>query len=167
MKTLQQQLGNYGLYHRSKRNVLTHLLGIPLIVFAVLCLLARIQIPLGGLVIDGGQLIVFVSVVYYLMLSVSLGLIMAVLLTILLVGAQPIAAMGFTPWLTISVGLFVFGWILQFAGHYFEGKKPAFIDDISGLIIGPLYVTAELLFMLGCYKKLEQQVTDIAGPTKP
>ena len=74
MKTLQQQLGTYGLYHRSKRNVLTHFFGIPLIVFAVLCLLARIQIPIGSLLIDGAQLFVFASVVYYLMLSVSLGL---------------------------------------------------------------------------------------------
>ena len=48
MKTLQQQLGQYGLYHRSKRNVLTHFFGIPLIVFAALCLLARVEIPIGS-----------------------------------------------------------------------------------------------------------------------
>jgi uncharacterized membrane protein YGL010W len=166
MKTLQQQLGNYGLYHRSKRNIATHLLGIPLIVFALLCLAARIQIPIGGGDIDGGQVLVFVSVVYYLMLSVSLGLLMALLLTLLVVAAQPIAAMAVTPWLIISVGLFVFGWILQFIGHYFEGKKPAFVDDITGLIIGPLFVTVECLFFLGLYKELEQQVNAIAGPSK-
>ncbi|MBB1355618.1 Mpo1-like protein, partial [Pseudoalteromonas sp. SR45-5] len=93
MKTLQQQLGKYGLYHRSKRNVLTHFIGIPLIVFAALCLLARIQIPLGSVVIDGAQLFVLASVVYYFMLSFSLGFIMAVIFTLLLVAAQPIAAM--------------------------------------------------------------------------
>jgi uncharacterized membrane protein YGL010W len=82
------------------------------------------------------------------------------------VAAQPIAAMPFTSWLTIGVGVFVFGWVLQFIGHYFEGKKPAFVDDLVGLIIGPLYVTAELLFLMGFYKNLEQQVNEIAGPTK-
>ena len=152
MKTLQQQLGTYGLYHRSKRNVLTHFFGIPLIVFAVLCLLARIQIPIGSLLIDGAQLFVFASVVYYLMLSVSLGLIMGVLFTLLLLAAQPIAAMAFWPWLSIGVGVFVFGWVLQFIGHYYEGKKPAFVDDLIGLIIGPLYVTVEFLFLMGLYK---------------
>ena len=166
MQTLQQQLGKYGLYHRSKRNVLTHFLGIPLIVFAVLCLLARIQLPLGSLIIDGAQLFVFASVVYYLMLSVSLGLIMGVLFTLLLLAAQPIAAMAFGPWLSIGVGVFVFGWVLQFIGHYYEGKKPAFVDDLIGLIIGPLYVTVELLFLMGFYKQLENEVNAIAGPTK-
>ena len=62
--------------------------------------------------------------------------------------------------------VFVFGWILQFIGHYFEGKKPAFVDDLVGLIIGPLYVTVELLFLMGFYKDLEHQVNEIAGPTK-
>ncbi|MCK8093968.1 MULTISPECIES: DUF962 domain-containing protein [Pseudoalteromonas] len=166
MKTLQQQLGTYGLYHRSKRNVLTHFFGIPLIVFAVLCLLARIQIPIGSLLIDGAQLFVFASVVYYLMLSVSLGLIMGVLFTLLLLAAQPIAAMAFWPWLSIGVGVFVFGWVLQFIGHYYEGKKPAFVDDLIGLIIGPLYVTVEFLFLMGLYKSLEHEVNAIAGPTK-
>ena len=166
MKTLQQQLGTYGLYHRSKRNVLTHFFGIPLIVFAVLCLLARIQIPIGSLLIDGAQLFVFASVVYYLMLSVSLGLIMGVLFTLLLLAAQPIAAMAFWSWLSIGVGVFVFGWVLQFIGHYYEGKKPAFVDDLIGLIIGPLYVTVEFLFLMGFYKTLEDEVNAIAGPTK-
>jgi uncharacterized membrane protein YGL010W len=166
MKTLQQQLGTYGLYHRSKRNVLTHFFGIPLIVFAVLCLLARIQIPIGSLLIDGAQLFVFASVVYYLMLSVSLGLIMGVLFTLLLLAAQPIAAMAFWSWLSIGVGVFVFGWVLQFIGHYYEGKKPAFVDDLIGLIIGPLYVTVEFLFLMGFYKSLEHEVNAIAGPTK-
>jgi uncharacterized membrane protein YGL010W len=166
MKTLQQQLGTYGLYHRSKRNVLTHFFGIPLIVFAVLCLLARIQIPIGSLLIGGAQLFVFASVVYYLMLSVSLGLIMGVLFTLLLLAAQPIAAMAFWPWLSIGVSVFVFGWVLQFIGHYYEGKKPAFVDDLIGLIIGPLYVTVEFLFLMGLYKSLEHEVNAIAGPTK-
>ena len=166
MKTLQQQLGQYGLYHRSKRNVLTPFFGIPLIVFAALCLLARVEIPLGSFNVDGAQLFVLASVVYYFMLSFSLGLIMGIIFTLLLVAAQPIAAMPFTSWLTIGVGVFVFGWVLQFIGHYFEGKKPAFVDDLVGLIIGPLYVTAELLFIMGFYKNLEQQVNEIAGPTK-
>ncbi|WP_350606060.1 Mpo1-like protein [Pseudoalteromonas sp. MER144-MNA-CIBAN-0113] len=166
MKTLQQQLGQYGLYHRSKRNVLTHFFGIPLIVFAALCLLARVEIPIGSFNVDGAQLFVLASVVYYFMLSFSLGLIMGIIFTVLLVAAQPIAAMPFTYWLTIGVGVFLFGWVLQFIGHYFEGKKPAFVDDLVGLIIGPLYVTAELLFLMGFYKNLEQQVNEIAGPTK-
>lgn len=166
MKTLQQQLGQYGLYHRSKRNVLTHFFGIPLIVFALLCLLARIQFSVGGIGVDGACIAVVASVVYYLMLSVSLGLIMAVAFGLLALAAQPIAAMELIPWLSIGVGVFVLGWVIQFIGHYFEGKKPAFVDDLTGLIIGPLFVVAEGLFLVGLYKKLEGEVNEIAGPIK-
>lgn len=35
-----------------------------------------------------------------------------------------------------SIGLFVFGWILQFIGHYFEGKPPEFMKDYRFLFVG-------------------------------
>ena len=57
-------------------------------------------------------------------------------------------------WLALGLGLFILGWIIQFIGHYFEGKKPAFIDDIMGLAIGPLFVVAELAFLLGLRRAL-------------
>ncbi len=36
----------------------------------------------------------------------------------------------------ISLGLFVLGWILQFIGHYFEGKPPEFMKDYRFLFVG-------------------------------
>ena len=36
----------------------------------------------------------------------------------------------------ISLGLFVAGWILQFVGHYFEGKPPEFFKDYRFLFVG-------------------------------
>ncbi|KPH65014.1 DUF962 domain-containing protein [Pseudoalteromonas sp. NEC-BIFX-2020_002] len=167
MKTLQQQLGNYGLYHRSRRNVITHFFGIPLIIFAVLCLLARIQLPFAEYVISGADIFVLASVIYYLTLSMSLGLIMAAILILMTIAAVPVASLSLNSWLIMSIGTFVFGWVLQFIGHYYEGKKPAFVDDLIGLIIGPLFVLVEALFLLGLYQELEQQISDIAGPTKP
>jgi uncharacterized membrane protein YGL010W len=35
--------------------------------------------------------------------------------------------------------LFVFGWILQFIGHVFEGKPPAFFSNPIHLFVGPLW----------------------------
>ena len=170
MKTLQQQLSNYALYHRSKRNVLTHFIGIPLIVYAIICLFARIDISFVesiNMPITGVHIAAFLAVLYYLMLSISLGLIMAGIFAILIYAALPIAAMTTTYWLVSSIGLFVVGWLFQFIGHHFEGKKPAFVDDIIGLVIGPLFVLVEALFLLGLYKTLEQQIIDSAGPAKP
>ncbi len=35
--------------------------------------------------------------------------------------------------------LFVFGWILQFIGHAFEGKAPSFFSDYRFLLVGPMW----------------------------
>lgn len=36
----------------------------------------------------------------------------------------------------ISLGLFVIGWVLQFIGHYYEGKPPEFLKDYRFLLVG-------------------------------
>lgn len=41
--------------------------------------------------------------------------------------------------LPLAAGLFTVGWGFQFAGHYFEGKKPSFVDDKRSLLIGVLW----------------------------
>ena len=35
-----------------------------------------------------------------------------------------------------SAGLFVVGWIFQFVGHAFEGKRPEFFKDLRFLFVG-------------------------------
>lgn len=43
-------------------------------------------------------------------------------------------------WKRYSVMLFVLAWIVQFAGHYIEGRRPALIDGFMGTIIeAPLF----------------------------
>jgi uncharacterized membrane protein YGL010W len=38
-----------------------------------------------------------------------------------------------------GIGLFVSGWILQFVGHAFEGKPPAFFSNPIYLLVGPVW----------------------------
>jgi uncharacterized membrane protein YGL010W len=46
--------------------------------------------------------------------------------------------------------MFTAGWALQFLGHYvFEKNKPAFYHDAYYLLVGPAWVTAEWLELLG------------------
>ena len=35
-----------------------------------------------------------------------------------------------------ALGLFVVGWVLQFIGHWFEGKPPEFMKDYRFLFVG-------------------------------
>ena len=49
MKSLVDHLGQYAEYHRDRRNIFSHFIGIPLIVVAVAVLLSRPGLPVAGL----------------------------------------------------------------------------------------------------------------------
>jgi len=44
----------------------------------------------------------------------------------------------------IALGLFVVGWILQFVGHAFEGKRPEFFSDWRFLLVGTRWWAAKV-----------------------
>ena len=61
--------------------------------------------------------------------------------------------------------LFLIGWALQFLGHKFEGMKPAFFDDVKQLLVGPLFVCAEIAFAFGARGELRSRIEAHVGPT--
>lgn len=163
MKTITEQLSTYAAYHRDTRNIATHVIGIPMIVAAVAILLSRPAVEVGGVRLSVATLVTVATLVYYFLLDIGFGVIMSALMGAALWLGQWSAAQDSTTWLTLGLGGFVVGWLFQFIGHYFEGRKPAFVDDLSGLIIGPLFVVAELLFLLGLYKGLAADIVRRAG----
>ncbi len=165
MKTLIQQLGQYAEYHRDRRNIASHFVGIPLIVVAVAVLLSRPGLEVFGLWLSPAGLVGLLSALYYFRLDLRYGLVMAVLLWLSLWVGAALAVQGTATWLGAGLGMFVVGWVIQFVGHYYEGRKPAFVDDLIGLIIGPLFVVAELGFLFGMRKDVERAVEERAGPT--
>jgi uncharacterized membrane protein YGL010W len=164
MKTLEQNLAQYAAYHRDSRNILTHFVGIPLIVLAVVVILSRPSYALLGLSISPATWVVFAAIVYYLLLDFRLGIVMGLFLEFCVWVGMALAAQSTAVWLGFGIGLFVIGWGIQFLGHYFEGRKPAFVDDIMGLVIGPLFVLAELAFLVGLRKTLMAQIEATSGP---
>ena len=49
--------------------------------------------------------------------------------------------------------------MFQFIKHMrYERRKPAFVDDIIGLLIGPLFILVELLFGLGLMRELHDAI---------
>ncbi|WP_297911905.1 DUF962 domain-containing protein [Thiomonas sp.] len=158
MKTLRQQLAQYASYHRDPRNVATHFVGIPLIVLALVALLSRPALSLGGFGFTPAWPLALAACAFYLLLDRPLGLAMCVLFALALrVGAWA-AALPTAGWLSVGVGAFIVGWVFQFVGHAWEGRKPAFVDDLVGLLVGPLFVVAEAAFLLGLRKPLRAAV---------
>ena len=167
MKTLLDQLSNYADYHRSERNITTHLIGVPMIVLALMVLLSRPTWVVGELALSPAVFIVVVLLLYYLRLHIAMGLIMSALLVSGLFLSAWVATLDDAIWLATGVGGFLLGWVIQFVGHYFEGRKPAFFDDVMGLAIGPLFVVAEALFKLGLFSELAQEIENRSGPVRP
>ena len=166
MKTLTDHLAQYAAYHRDPRNIATHFIGIPMIVLAVTILLARPGVSLAGLWLSPASLTALAAGLFYLRLDLRFGLLMAALLGLCVWAAAALAQQSTGVWLSAGLGLFVVGWVIQFIGHHYEGRKPAFVDDVMGLVIGPLFVVAEAAFLLGLRREVEQVVVERAGPTE-
>lgn len=166
MKTLIDHLAQYAAYHRDPRNLITHFIGIPMIVLAVAVLLSRPGMNVIGLWLSPVAVVALAATLFYLRLDLRFGVLMGVVLLISVWIGATLAQQGTAVWLSAGLGLFVLGWIIQFVGHYFEGRKPAFVDDLTGLIIGPLFVAAELGFMLGCREPLRDAIEARVGPVQ-
>ena len=165
MSPLVKQLSNYATYHRDQRNIATHFFGVPMIFVAVISFLSRPVFELGGVGVAPVMLVGLLVAIFYLRLELRFGLVMiGAIVGAALIGRQ-LASLSTAAWLISSAALFVVGWVIQFIGHYYEGKKPAFVDDLVGLLVGPVFVTAELGFKLGLRKDLERDIEAIAGPT--
>jgi uncharacterized membrane protein YGL010W len=72
-----------------------------------------------------------------------------------------------------TVVLLVVGWFFQLLGHaVFEGRKPAFMDDLSHTLIGPMFVVAKLMVALGLRRELapilcgQRQVQRFTAPAR-
>jgi uncharacterized membrane protein YGL010W len=167
MNKLTDLLAQYASYHRDRRNILTHLVGIPMIVLSLMVLLARPTLAtVGGLPINPGMVIAALLALYYLKLDLRMGAVMAAVFALGLDVALHTAPLATGAWLAWGLGLFLVGWAIQFLGHYFEGRKPAFVDDIIGLVIGPLFVLAEVAFLLGLRKDVEAAIEQKAGTVR-
>ncbi|MCU4582351.1 DUF962 domain-containing protein [Acinetobacter gyllenbergii] len=158
MTNLERLLSQYAAYHLDRNNIVTHFVGIPLIVFSILCLTARAGVEISGFSITLAMLLIVLSSIYYISLDKLFGILMLILLVLAYPLAVNIAALPMWSWLGASIGIFVVGWVFQFVGHYFEKKKPAFVDDVIGLAIGPLFVLTEFIFLLGFRKPLHQRI---------
>lgn len=166
MKTLEDHLSQYASYHRDPRNIASHFPGILLIVLAVAILLSRPVFTLAGWPLSPALPVAGAVAIFYLRLDRPLGLLMSGLLGLAIWLGVALAVQTTAAWLGWGLGLFLIGWAIQFVGHHYEGRKPAFFDDIAGLAIGPLFIVAELVFLLGGRPALRRVIEERAGPVR-
>ena len=166
MIPIEQNLTQYAAYHRDRRNIATHFVGVPMIVFALVLAQSVVAVPLGPVTLTLAAITSIAACIYYLLLDRALGVTMIVVLFLMNAGASELGARwGTGPTLGWALGLFVVGWAFQFLGHKYEGMKPAFYDDAKQLLIGPLFVACEVFFACGAKPQLRRYIEDRVGPT--
>jgi uncharacterized membrane protein YGL010W len=166
MKSCQENLTQYAAYHRDRRNIATHFVGVPMIVFAIILAFATASFQVGTVTVTVATVVAVGLVAYYLVLDRVLGVAMAIVMFLLCAAASEVSARFSTGGtLGIALAVFVAGWALQFLGHKYEGMKPAFYDDVRQLLIGPVFVCAEAFFLLGGKPELRRYIEQRVGPT--
>ena len=169
--TAEPLMVGYAHYHRDRRNIVTHFIGIPLIFMAIaLWLVFPLGRQWGAYGITGAWLMWALTSFWYLTRgAILLGLATAGVNGLLVALAHTLSGQasgwGLAAW-QLGVILFAVGWIFQFVGHYWEGRKPAFVDDIVGLLVGPMFVVGEALMLLGLLTGMRRKIEIEAGPVR-
>jgi len=147
----RRQLGAYAAVHRDWRNKATHFVGIPIIVFSLLLVLSLWRFELGGREWTMSLAVAIAAVLGWMALDLGLGIVMALIMVVAWFAAEALAgALGSASavWMAF-IALFVGGWAVQFVGHHYEGKRPALLDNIFQAFIGPMFLVAETLVVVG------------------
>jgi uncharacterized membrane protein YGL010W len=153
MRTANQWLNEYGDSHRNATNKALHWICVPVILWCVLGLWWITPFPAGLRVampaVNWASIVVVAALIYYAFLSVRLALGVLPLLLLMLWSIDALDRSALAPLWLVCIALFVLAWIGQFIGHAIEGKRPSFFKDVQFLMIGPLWLLADLYRRLG------------------
>ncbi|PKU24575.1 DUF962 domain-containing protein [Telmatospirillum siberiense] len=158
MTSLAKRMASYGRYHRDRRNRLTHFVGVPLIIFALLIAMSLARLTIGGMTLTAAEIFIAGALAYYLALDAALALALAAVILPMLWMADRLAARDGEMALIISAGLLLGGWAFQLLGHRIEGNRPALLDNIFQIFAAPIFLAGEAAFHLGYRSELRREV---------
>ncbi len=143
MTTLKQWLIRYSESHQNPTNKVLHWICIPLIVFSLAC--ASKAIPVGTATFNVATVVGALALAWYARLSWTLAVGMVVIfgaMYALVLATETL--LGSTGMLIAAGVIFFLAWVGQFIGHHVEGAKPSFFEDLQFLLVGPLWLLADV-----------------------
>ena len=138
---------DYENYHRTQGNKMTHIIGVPLVMFSLLGLLSHIAIwspsPDSLLRIDGAIPLMLFGIGFAFKIDAKLAVPFSLYTIFLYLLARHLS-------LPVLVALQIVAWGFQLFGHYqYEKKSPALLTTIEHAFIGPMWIFA---WMIGYYQ---------------
>lgn len=154
-----EQMAMYSAYHRDHRNQATHHIGVPLIVFSLMILTARVPlIPSANGTFTLAAVLILALVAFYMVAVPMVGTVAAFFYGGLLLIAEALAQLPIEVSVYLFLGAFIGGWIIQFVGHAYEGRRPALFDNLLQIFMAPSFLIAEILFHFGIESRLEGEI---------
>ncbi len=151
-----EQMGMYAAYHRDWCNQATHHIGVPLIVFSLILALTQVRLGyIAGLSVNAAPIVLGVLLLGYILAVPIVGILATVFYGALLWLAVVIAENQSPVLWAVVATCFIGGWIIQFVGHVFEGRKPALTVNAIQIFMAPPFLIAELLFLCGLQQALK------------
>ena len=148
MRTTEQWLTEYGVSHCHAINKSLHWICIPVIVWCVLGLAWGLPFPVRLQAVlpaaNWALAAALAALLYYVFLSPRLALGMLPVFVVFLWSIDEIQRNATLPLWSICLVLFVVAWSGQFVGHVIEGRRPSFFQDLQFLLIGPLWLLADV-----------------------
>ena len=132
---LDQLFAQYEQCHQHPTNVRLHKIAVPIILFCVLGFLWPIHIAN----INVGMVAAVGYFIYALRLHARLALGLGLELLAMGSGGMLLQQVAGHYFLPVVMAIFLAAWAMQFVGHHIEGKKPAFLQDLLFLLVGPLW----------------------------
>ena len=160
MKPFIEQAQGYNEYQEKALSRYCHMVGIPLIALSLMILLGFVHVLIPGILdVNLAEIATLVLLIYYFRLQWRMALIITPILVVLLWIAQFFSYDGpssFSLWSFIVILLV--GAALQFTGYFLAGKRPTFIDSLWQVLVAPLCLVAEAIFMAGRMQGLMEAI---------
>ncbi len=167
MKSIADQMSFYEAYHKNPWNKATHFIGIPSIIFSILIPMGWISVEIGGYGITAAMVFVAIVLAYYYALDAALAIGMTLFIVPVLYAAHLAAQWPYGAGMALFLIFFVGGWIFQLIGHgMFEKRRPALTDNLFQMFIGPIFMVAEVYFLLGFKQELHAEVKRLEAASR-
>jgi len=153
------QLAMYAAYHRDRRNKITHFIGVPLIIFSLFIITWDVYLfDIGNTPVNLALLLTTILLMLYWYISPTIGLLLTIDFGIgLWLASLVVANESISAFYAFLIS-FIVGWIIQFVGHGYEGRKPALFDNLLQIFMAPFFLAAEVMFHYNVLGYLREEI---------